>query len=67
MFIIENFSKFGWTVPLKNKNAKTIKVSWENILIGSQRKANLIESDRGKEFHNNFFQDFLNKNKIKLY
>ena len=27
----------------------------------------MIESDRGKEFHNNIFQDFLNKNNIKLY
>ena len=64
---IDNFSKFGWTVPLKNKNAQTIKDSFENILISSKRKPNLIESDRGKEFHNNIFQDFLNKNNIKLY
>ena len=64
---IDNFSKFGWTVPLKNKNAQTIKDSFENILISSKRKPNLIETDRGKEFYNNIFQDFLNKNNIKLY
>ena len=64
---IDNFSKFGWTVPLKNKNAQTIKDSFENILITSKRKPNLIEIDRGKEFYNNIFQDFLNKNNIKLY
>ena len=64
---IDNFSKYGWTVPLKNKNAQTIKDSFENILISSKRKPNLIETDRGKEFYNNFFQDFLNKNNIKLY
>ena len=64
---IDNFSKFGWTIPLKNKNAQTIKDSFENILINSKRKPNLIESDRGKEFYNNIFQDFLNKNNIKLY
>ena len=64
---IDNFSKFGWTIPLKNKNAQTIKDSFENILISSKRKPNLIESDRGKEFYNNIFQDFLNKNNIKLY
>ena len=67
LVIIDNFSKFGWTVPLKNKNAQTIKDSSENILISSKRKRNLIETDRGKEFYNNFFQDFLNKNDIKLY
>ena len=36
-------------------------------MINSNRKPNLIESDRGKEFYNNIFQDFLNKNNIKLY
>ena len=64
---IDNFSKFGCTVPLKNKNAQTIKDSFENILISSKRKPNLIETDRGKEFYNNIFKDFLNKNNIKLY
>ena len=67
LVIIDNFSKYGWTIPLKNKNAQTIKDSFENILINSKRSPNLIESDRGKEFYNNIFQDFLNKNNIKLY
>ena len=67
LVIIDNFSKFGWTIPIKNKNAITIKDSFENILISSKRKPNLIESNRGKEFYNNTFQDFLNKNNIKLY
>ena len=67
LVVIDNFSKFGWTIPLKNKNAQTIKDSFENILINSKRKPNLIETDRGKEFYNNIFQDYLNKNNIKLY
>ena len=68
-FIIDNFNIFGWPKPVKKKtnNAQTIKESFENILISSKRKPNLIESDRGKEFYNNIFQDFLNKNNIKLY
>ena len=64
---IDNFSKYGWTIPLKNKNGQTIKDSFENILISSKRKPHLIESDRGKEFYNNIFQDYLKKNNIKLY
>ena len=67
LVIIDNFSKLGWTIPLKNKIALTIKDSFENILLSSKRKPNLIETDRGKEFYNNIFQDFLNKNNIKLY
>ena len=67
LVVIDNFSKFGWTTPLKNKNAQTIKDSFENILINSKRKPNLIEAGPGKEFYNNIFQDFLNENDIKLY
>ena len=67
LVVIDNFSKFGWTKPLKNKNPLTIKDSFEKILINSERKPNLIETDRRKEFYNNNFQDFLNKNNIKLF
>ena len=67
LVVIDNFSKFGWTIPLKNKNAQTMKDSFENIIINSKRKPNLIETDRGKEVYSNIFQDFLNKNNIKLY
>ena len=35
-------------------------------MISSKRKPNSIESDRGKEFYNNIFQDFLNKKNIKI-
>ena len=66
LVVIDNFSKFGWTVPLKNKNAQTIKDSFETKLISSKRRPKLIESDRGKDFYNNIFQDFLNKNNIKI-
>ena len=65
--IIDNFSKFDWKIPLKNTNAQTMKDSFENILISSKRKPNLIESDRGKDFYNKLFQGFLNKNNIKSY
>ena len=67
LVVIDNISKFGWTIPLKNEIAQTIRDSFENISISSKRSPNLIETDRGKEFYNNIFQDFLNKNNIKLY
>ena len=64
--IIDNLSKFGWTVPLKNKIAQK-KDSFENIVIGSKRKPGLLETDRGKDFWNNIFKKFLNNNNIKHY
>ena len=45
LVIIDNFSKFGCTTLPKNKNAITIKDSFENILLSSKRKPNLFKSD----------------------
>ena len=67
LVIINNFSNFGWTVPIVIKNTQTIKDSFEKIINSSKRKPNLNESDRFKEFYNNIFQDFLYENNIKLY
>ena len=67
LVIIDNFSKYCWTVTIRNENSITIKNSSEKILISSKRKPNLIETDRGKDFYINIFQDFLNKNNIKPY
>ena len=37
LVIIDNFSKFTWAVPIKNKNVQTIKDSFENIIIISKK------------------------------
>ena len=54
------------TILLKNKNAQTIKDSFENLLISS-KKTNLIETDDGSEFVNKIYTDLLNKNNIERY
>ena len=36
-------------------------------MINSKRKSNLIETDGGKDFYNNIFQDFLDKNNLKIF
>ena len=66
LVIINYFSKFGWTVPVK-KNAQTIKDSLENIIKSSKRSRKLHEGDRDRGFYYSMFQDFLNKNNIKIY
>ena len=64
---IDNFSKFGWQIPFKNKIAQTIKDSFENILISSKRQLNLIETDDGSEFVNKNFTNLLNTKMIQRY
>ena len=48
--IIDNFSKYLWAIPLKNKYSQTITNEFSNILTKSKRKPLKIESDRGTEF-----------------
>ena len=62
--IIDNFSKYLFAIPLKNKYSQTITNEFSNILIKSKRKPVKIESDRGSEFYNSVFQNFLKSKSI---
>ena len=65
--IIDNFSNYIWAIPLKNKNSQTITNEFSNILTTSKRKPLKIESDRGTEFYNSMFQNFLKSKNIQHY
>ena len=65
--IIDNFSKYLWAIPLKNKYSQTITNEFSNILIKSKRKPVKIEPDRGSEFYNSVFQKFLKAKNIHHY
>ena len=67
LVVIDNFSKFSWTVPLENKNAITLKKFFEKILLSSKRKSKLFDTDRGKEIYNSIFQKLLNSNNNKHF
>ena len=49
--IIDNFGKYLWDIPLKNKYSQTITNEFSNTLTTSKRKLLKIESDRGAEFY----------------
>ena len=65
--IIDNFSKYLWAIPLKNNYSQTITNEFSNILTTSKRKLLKIESDRGTEFYNSLFQNFLKLKNIHHY
>ena len=65
--VIDNFSKYLWAIPLKNKYSQTITNEFSNILTMSKRKPLKLESDRGAEFYNNIFQNFLKSKNIHHY
>ena len=65
--VIDNFSKYLWAIPLKNKYSQTITNEFSNILTTSKRKPLKLESDRGTEFYNSIFQSFLKSKNIQHY
>ena len=67
LVVIDNLSKFGWTIALKNKYAQSITDAFSQIIKTSRRKLNHLETDDGGENANKVFNEFLNKQNIKRY
>ena len=65
--MIDNFSKYLFAIPLKNNYGQTITNEFSKILTTSKRKPFKIESDRGTEFYNSIFQNFLKSKNIHHY
>ena len=65
--IVDNFSKYLWAILLINKLSQTIKNEFSSNLSTSKRKPFKIESDRGTEFYNSIFQNFLRSKNIHHY
>ena len=65
--IIDNFSKFLSAIPLKKKNSQTITDEFSSILTASKRSPLKLESDRGAEFYDSVFQNYLTGKNIQHY
>ena len=65
--MIDNFSKYFWATPLKKNYSQTITNEFSKTLTTSKRKALKLEPDRGTEFYNSTFQNFLRSRNIQHY
>ncbi len=65
LMVIDNLSKYGWSIKLFNKKAKTVKNAFSSIVKKSKRKPIIVTTDAGKEFTNHLFRNALKRNKIK--
>ena len=65
--VIDNFSKYAWVVPLKDKKGISIVKAFQSILKQSNRKPNKIWVDKGSEFYNAYFKKWLRNNDIVMY
>jgi hypothetical protein len=64
--VIDNFSKYAWAMPLKNKSGKSITDAFTQIA-ALGRIPNKIWGDQGKEFYNKDFKRLLSKHNIEIY
>jgi hypothetical protein len=66
LVVINVFSKYVWTEPLKNKSGKDVTRAMKNILEQAHKPKNL-QTDMGKEFYNKEFKQLMNEYNINHY
>ena len=67
LFCIDIFSKKAWVAPLKSKSATAVLDGFKAILAESGLKPMYVQSDKGTEFTNLLFQNFLKREKIFFF
>lgn len=65
--IIDCFSRYAWSVPLKDKNAKTVVDALGKVIKQSDRTPKYLWTDLGAEFKNRLMDAFMREHNIKMY
>jgi hypothetical protein len=66
LLVIDCFSKYIWTRPIKAKSAKYVADAFESILKEGGTPTN-IQTDNGTEFYNQYFTKLMKKYDINHY
>ena len=64
--VIDMFSKYAFTVPLKNKSGQSLKDAFHKIF-STGRIPLKLQTDKGTEFTNKSLQDFLMQNHVHFF
>lgn len=67
LVIIDTFSKFVWTIPIKTKTKSEVTSSIKHVIVTSRRVPTNLQTDLGKEFYNDEFRKLTTLNKINHY
>ena len=57
LLVIDIFSKYGWVIPLRNKEGKTVAEALKTTF--KERKPEKLWTDKGKEFYNKNVKDLI--------
>lgn len=64
--MVDVLSKYAWVVPMKNKTGSEQKRAFESIL-KEGRKPLRLQTDKGSEFYNKTFQEYLRQKNINHF
>lgn len=64
--VIDNFSKYAWAKPLKNKTGPEVTAAMESIF-KQGRVCKKLHVDQGTEFYNADFKKMLQKYNVEMY
>lgn len=65
--VIDIFSKYAWSIPMKNKTGETTLTAFRKITSDSSRIPKHIWVDKGLEFYNKYVDGWLKQNGIIMY
>ena len=65
--VIDLFTRYGWAVPLKSKDAENVWDAFEKIISQSKRQPKHIWVDEGGEFYNKIWEEKLHELGADLY
>ena len=63
--VIDIFSKYAWSIPLKTKTASEVTKAFESILTKNHHRKLWV--DQGSEFYNKTFDKLLKSKNIEIY
>ena len=67
LFVIDNYRKYAWVIPLNDKKGIAITNAFQKVLDESNRIPNKIWVDKGSAFYNRQIKSFLQSNDIEMY
>ena len=67
LVVIDDFTKYAWFKPLKDKKRKTVLNAFIEIVNESNCKPNQFWVDHGRQFYNKLMQEWLDNNDIVMY
>ena len=66
LMIIDEFSKYGWEIPLKTKTGQEVMKAFQSLW-KTQKPPQKLWTENSKEFYNKSMKKLLEKNNVQLY